>query len=110
MAYRPLETRLMKVASRRTPNLSFGPASNEVDVIVINPAAFTHRGVAIRDDLLEVDIPFIEIHVTNTHARGVFSHHSHLSNKTEAVIMGMGRFVYVVAVEHAVKNVKSRRR
>jgi 3-dehydroquinate dehydratase II len=84
-------------------------ARNKVDVIVINPAAYTHTSVAIRDALLGVDIPFIEIHITNTHARETFRHHSYLSDKAEAVIMGLGTFGYTAAIEHAVKNVKSRR-
>jgi 3-dehydroquinate dehydratase-2 len=84
-------------------------ARNEVDAIVINPAAFTHTSVAIRDALLGVDIPFIEIHITNTHAREQFRHHSYLSDKAEAVIMGLGVFGYTAAIEHAVKNIKSRR-
>ncbi|CAI6299723.1 unnamed protein product [Periconia digitata] len=84
-------------------------ARNNVDVIVINPAAFTHTSVAIRDALLGVDIPFIEIHITNTHAREKFRHHSFLSDKAEAVIIGLGTFGYTAAIEHAVKNVKSRR-
>jgi 3-dehydroquinate dehydratase-2 len=84
-------------------------ARNEVDAIVINPAAYTHTSVAIRDALLGVDIPFIEIHITNTHAREQFRHHSYLSDKAEAVIMGLGVFGYTAAIEHAVKNVKSRR-
>ncbi|USP82880.1 dehydroquinase class II [Curvularia clavata] len=84
-------------------------ARNEVDAIVINPAAFTHTSVAIRDALLGVDIPFVELHITNTHAREKFRHHSYLSDKAEAVIMGLGTFGYTAAIEHAVRNIKSRR-
>ncbi|PVI05548.1 dehydroquinase class II [Periconia macrospinosa] len=84
-------------------------ARHKVDAIVINPAAYTHTSVAIRDALLGVDIPFIEIHITNTHAREKFRHHSYLSDKAEAVIMGLGTFGYTAAIEHAVRNVKSRR-
>jgi 3-dehydroquinate dehydratase-2 len=68
-------------------------------------AAFTYTSVAIRDTLLGVWIPFVEIHITNTHAREQFRHHSLISDKAEAVIMGLGAFGYVVAIEHAVKNV-----
>lgn len=84
-------------------------ARHEVDAIVINPAAFTHTSVAIRDALLGVDLPFIEIHITNTHARETFRHHSYLSDKAEAVIMGLGIFGYSAAIEHAIRNVKCRR-
>lgn len=84
-------------------------ARHQVDAIVINPAAFTHTSVAIRDALLGVDIPFIEIHITNTHARETFRHHSYLSDKAEAVLMGLGTFGYTAAIEHAIRNVKSRK-
>ena len=84
-------------------------ARNEVDAIVINPAAFTHTSVAIRDALLGVDIPFVELHITNTHAREKFRHHSYLSDKAEAVIIGLGTFGYTAAIEHVVRNIKSRR-
>ena len=65
-------------------------AHNEVDFIVINPAAFTHTSVAIRDALLSVDIPFIEVHLSNVHARESFRHHSYLSDKAIGVICGLG--------------------
>jgi 3-dehydroquinate dehydratase II len=84
-------------------------ARNKVDAIVINPAAYTHTSVAIRDALLGTDIPFIEIHITNTHAREKFRHHSYLSDKADAVIIGLGTFGYTAAIEHAVKNLKSRK-
>lgn len=84
-------------------------ARRQVDAIVINPAAFTHTSVAIRDALLGVDIPFIENHITNTHARESFRHHSSLSDKADAVIMGLGTFGYTAAIEHATRNVKTRR-
>lgn len=69
--------------------------------IIINPGAFTHTSVAIRDALAGVDIPFIEVHISNVHKREAFRHHSYLSDKAEAVICGLGVFGYEAAVEYA---------
>lgn len=74
------------------------------DAIVINPGAFTHTSVAIRDALLCVNIPFIEVHITNVHAREAFRKHSYLSDKAAACIIGLGVFGYEVAIEHAARN------
>jgi 3-dehydroquinate dehydratase-2 len=64
--------------------------TQEVQFIVINPAAYTHTSVAIRDALLGVDIPFVEIHLSNIHARESFRHHSYLSDVAKGVICGLG--------------------
>jgi 3-dehydroquinate dehydratase-2 len=61
-----------------------------VDFILINPAAFTHTSVALRDALAAVAIPFIEIHLSNTHAREEFRHHSYFSDLALGVICGLG--------------------
>lgn len=61
-------------------------AKDNVDFILINPAAFTHTSVALRDALLAVALPFIEIHLSNVHAREPFRHHSYLSDKAVGVI------------------------
>lgn len=69
------------------------------DAIVINPAAFTHYSVALRDALTGVDIPFVEVHISNVHKREEFRHQSFLSDKAVAVICGLGVLGYRAAVE-----------
>ncbi len=66
--------------------------------ILINPAAFTHTSVALRDALLAVDLPFIEIHLSNVHAREAFRHHSHFSDIARGVIVGLGPLGYRLAL------------
>ncbi|KAA8651976.1 hypothetical protein EYZ11_001730 [Aspergillus tanneri] len=85
-------------------------ARGHVDGIIINPGAFTHTSVAIRDALLGVGIPFVELHVSNVHARESWRQHSYLSDKAEAVIVGLGVFGYKVAVEYVVLNFGRRER
>ena len=72
-----------------------------VGYILINPAAFTHTSVAIRDALSGVAIPFIEIHLSNVHAREPFRHHSYFSDKAVGTIVGLGARGYDYALEHA---------
>ncbi|WP_435947004.1 type II 3-dehydroquinate dehydratase [Dryocola sp. BD586] len=79
-------------------------AKDNVDFILINPAAFTHTSVALRDALLAVEIPFIEIHLSNVHAREPFRHHSYLSDKAVGVICGLGADGYLFALQTAVKR------
>ncbi|KAM0246071.1 hypothetical protein ACHAQJ_010368 [Trichoderma viride] len=81
-------------------------ARGENDGIIINPGAFTHTSVAIRDALLGVGIPFVEIHVSNVHAREQWRRHSYLSDKAQAVICGLGVFGYTAAIEFAAKDLK----
>jgi 3-dehydroquinate dehydratase-2 len=83
-------------------------ARGNVDAIIINPGAFTHTSVAIRDALLGVDIPFIEVHISNVHAREAFRHHSYLSDKAVAVICGLGTYGYEAAIEYAARHIKSK--
>ncbi len=79
-------------------------AHNHVNFIIINPAAFTHTSVAIRDALLGVSIPFIEVHLSNVHAREPFRHHSYLSDKAVGVICGLGAQGYRFALAAAIKH------
>lgn len=79
-------------------------ARTKVDVIIINPAGFTHTSVALRDALLGVAIPFIEVHISNIHTRESWRHHSYFSDKAAACIIGLGTFGYEAAVQHAVRN------
>jgi 3-dehydroquinate dehydratase-2 len=80
-------------------------ACGNVDVVLINPGALTHTSVALRDALLGVAIPFIEIHITNVHAREAFRHHSYLSDKAAAIIVGLGVYGYEVGVEFSSRSI-----
>ena len=71
----------------------------QVDFIIINPAAFTHTSVAIRDALLATKIPFIEVHLSNVHAREPFRHHSYFSDIAVGVICGLGANGYELALQ-----------
>ena len=75
---------------------------DKTDFIVINPAAFTHTSVAIRDALLAVKKPFIEVHLSNVHAREEFRHHSYLSDIAVGVISGLGKDSYLLALHAAI--------
>jgi 3-dehydroquinate dehydratase-2 len=72
-----------------------------IDFIIINPAAFTHTSVALRDALLSVSIPFIEVHLSNVHARESFRQHSYLSDIAVGVISGLGAKGYEYALAAA---------
>jgi len=75
-----------------------------VGFIVINPGAFTHTSIALRDALLGVEIPFIEIHLSNVHARETFRQTSYLSDIAEAVITGCGAQGYEFALQAAMSR------
>jgi len=76
-------------------------AFENIDFIIINPAAFTHTSVALRDALLSVNIPFIEVHLSNVHAREDFRQHSYLSDVAQGVICGLGPIGYGYALTSA---------
>jgi len=80
---------------------------NAVRFIIINPAAFTHTSVALRDALSGVDIPFIEIHLSNVHAREAFREHSYFSDIAVGVISGFGAQGYELALQAAVSQLNN---
>ncbi len=77
----------------------------DIDFIVINPAAFTHTSIAIRDALSAVAIPFIEIHLSNIHAREQFRQQSYFSDIAVGVISGVGALGYELALQAAIRHV-----
>lgn len=83
-------------------------ASDGVDFIIINPAAFTHTSVALRDALLGTAIPYIEVHLSNVHARESFRHHSYFSDKAVGVICGLGAAGYQYALNAAIAQLQSK--
>ncbi|NRA82407.1 MAG: type II 3-dehydroquinate dehydratase [Gammaproteobacteria bacterium] len=76
----------------------------DADFIIINPAAFTHTSVALRDAILAVDIPFIEVHLSNVHKREAFRQHSYFSDIAVGVICGLGSAGYEYALHAAVTH------
>ncbi|MCW8093240.1 type II 3-dehydroquinate dehydratase [Alteromonas sp. ASW11-130] len=82
---------------------SYGKA----DAIIINPGAFTHTSIAMRDALLSVAIPFYEVHLSNIHARENFRHNSYFSDIAAGVLVGMGSIGYQLALTAAVTQFKS---
>ena len=78
-----------------------------VDFIMFNPAAFTHTSVALRDALLAVGIPFIEVHLSNVHQREAFRHHSYFSDIAQGVILGLGGVGYELALQAAIGRLKA---
>ena len=79
-------------------------AAGSVDFILLNPGAFTHTSVAIRDALLAVDIPFIEIHLSNIFAREDFRQHSYFSDIAAGCIFGLGVYGYELGLQAALQQ------
>ena len=112
-----IRLRLESVAAEKRCSLDFYQSNAEhelverihdalqhsVDFIVINPAAFTHTSVAIRDALLATQIPFIEVHLSNVYAREPFRKHSYLSDVAQGVISGFGALGYEMALQAAIQ-------
>lgn len=83
-------------------------ARDRVDFIVINPAAYTHTSVALRDALAATAIPFVEVHLSNIHARESFRHHSYFSDLAVGVVSGLGAHGYELALEYALRHLQNR--
>jgi 3-dehydroquinate dehydratase-2 len=84
-------------------------ADEKVDFILINPAAFTHTSVALRDALLAVDIPFIEVHLSNVSRREEFRKHSFFSDIAVGVISGFGAQGYDLALQAAISQCQNKK-
>ena len=82
-------------------------SEEKVRFILFNPAAFTHTSVALRDALLGVAIPFIEVHLSNIHQREAFRHQSYFSDIAEGVIVGLGPKGYQLALETAIERLQA---
>lgn len=79
-------------------------AQEGVGFILLNPGAFTHTSIALRDALLAVEIPFIEIHLSNTFAREEFRRNSYFSDIASGCIVGLGAFGYELAIKAACRK------
>lgn len=77
-------------------------ATNSVDYVIINPAAFTHTSIAMRDALSAVKVPFIEVHLSNVYAREAFRHHSYFTDVAIGVISGLGAQGYLAALDYVI--------
>ena len=82
-------------------------AVNKVDFIIINPAAFTHTSISIRDAISAIKTPFIEVHLSNVFAREAFRHHSYFSDIAVGVISGLGAESYYAAFNYAANFIKN---
>lgn len=80
-------------------------AINKIDFIIINPAAFTHTSVAMRDALSTVKVPFIEVHLSNVFAREAFRHHSYFTDIAVGIISGLGAQGYSLALDYAIQHI-----
>jgi len=81
-------------------------AKLDIGFIIINPAAFTHTSVAMRDALAAVKIPFIEVHLSNIYAREAFRHHSYFSDIATGVISGFGAESYTLALKYVIHQLR----
>lgn len=82
--------------------------SDGTDFIIINPAGYTHTSVALRDALAAVRIPFIEVHLSNVHAREPFRRHSYFSDLAAGVVSGLGPMGYELALQAAIRAVREK--
>lgn len=80
-------------------------ATKKADFVIINPAAFTHTSVAMRDALSAVKVPFIEVHLSNVFAREAFRHHSYFTDIAVGIISGLGAQGYTLALDYAIHHI-----
>lgn len=80
--------------------------TDKIDYIIINPAAYTHTSIALRDALCAVAIPFIEVHLSNIYSRETFRHHSYFSDIAKGIISGFGAHGYLLALSAIIKELK----
>lgn len=115
-----IEVRLQSLATEAGHQLNFFQSNAEhalidklhesreqTDYILINPAAYTHTSVALRDALAAIAVPFIEVHISNIHAREPFRQHSYLSDIAQGVICGLGTQGYELALQAAIRQLNS---
>ncbi|WP_296405313.1 type II 3-dehydroquinate dehydratase [Psychrobacter sp.] len=79
-------------------------SDDTVDAVIINPAAFTHTSVALRDALSATNKPFIEVHLSNIHSREPFRTHSYFSDKAKGIICGLGHLGYDMALDYFISH------
>ncbi len=115
-----INRRLTKIAQAHGHTLSHLQSNSEGELIdrvqqarrdgtqyiLFNPAAFTHTSIALRDALAATGIPFIEIHLSNTHAREAFRQHSYFSDMAVGVICGLGALGYELGLQAAINNLQ----
>ena len=117
--YEDLKALIRAEADRLGASVSFFQSNHEGDLIdaiqdaygsyagiVINPAAWTHTSVALRDALAAVELPVVEVHLSNVHQREAFRHHSYVSPVALGVICGFGSLGYRLALESALEQLQ----
>lgn len=80
-------------------------ATKKADFVIINPAAFTHTSIAMRDALSAVKVPFIEVHLSNVFAREAFRHHSYFTDIAVGIVSGLGAQGYTLALDYAIHHI-----
>ena len=113
-----IENKLKKIAKKNNCDINFFQSNAEhelincihnalddnTNVIIFNPAGYTHTSVALRDAILAVNIPFFEVHISDISSRDKFRKKSYFSDIAEKVFIGLGTEGYILALEEAIKN------